>query len=87
MKIPEQTLFKYFGFDAFRGMQKQIIERLTVEQKHTLTIMPTGSGKSLCYQIPALMFDGGTLVISPLIALMHDQVNALRKKKYSGIIY
>ena len=80
MKIPEQTLFKYFGFDAFRGMQKQIIERLTVEQKHTLTIMPTGSGKSLCYQIPALMFDGGTLVISPLIALMHDQVNALRKK-------
>jgi len=80
MKPPEQILKKYFGFDSFRGMQKQIIERLTNDKKHTLVLMPTGSGKSLCYQIPALISEGGTLVISPLIALMHDQVNALRKK-------
>lgn len=84
METSEQILQKYFGFENFRGLQKQIIERLTVEHKHVLAIMPTGSGKSLCYQIPALMFKGGTLVISPLIALMQDQVNALRKRNISA---
>lgn len=74
------TLQRSFGFEQFRGLQEPIIQRLTTEEKHCLVLMPTGSGKSLCYQIPALMFNGGTLVISPLIALMQDQVDALRKR-------
>ncbi len=72
-------LKKYFGFTSFRSSQEQIIER-TLTGKHSLVIMPTGMGKSLCYQIPALMFDGLTLVVSPLIALMKDQVDGLVKR-------
>lgn len=72
-------LKKYFGFTSFRSSQEQIIER-TLAGKHSLVIMPTGMGKSLCYQIPALMFDGLTLVVSPLIALMKDQVDGLVKR-------
>src|SRR5664280_38702 len=74
------ALAKYFGHTGFLGQQEKIIERLTGEQGHCLVLMPTGSGKSLCYQLPALMFDGGTIVISPLIALMQDQADALRRK-------
>ena len=81
MENPEKTLLKYFGYDSFRGLQETIINSLINEKIHCLVLMPTGSGKSLCYQVPALVFGGGTLVISPLIALMQDQVNALRKKK------
>jgi ATP-dependent DNA helicase RecQ len=77
---PEQILQRYFGYTAFHPMQKAVINRLVHEQKHCLLLMPTGGGKSLCYQIPALMFPGGTLVVSPLIALMQDQVDALRKR-------
>jgi ATP-dependent DNA helicase RecQ len=77
---PEDVLQQYFGFEEFRGEQKNIIERTLNNEGHSLIIMPTGSGKSLCYQVPALIFKGGTLVISPLIALMQDQVDALRKK-------
>jgi ATP-dependent DNA helicase RecQ len=68
-----------FGYSAFRGRQEEIINR-TLEQKHSLVIMPTGSGKSLTYQIPALINKDLTIVISPLIALMKDQVDVLREK-------
>ena len=75
-----EILKNYFGFDSFRGLQESIIKRIVDEKKHSLVLMPTGSGKSLCYQVPALYFDNSTIVISPLIALMQDQVDALRKK-------
>ncbi len=77
---PQQALYKYFGFDSFRGTQEQIITRLLNENGHSLVLMPTGGGKSICYQLPAMMLEGGTIVISPLIALMQDQVDALKKK-------
>ena len=77
---PAEALQKYFGFESFRGEQENIINRIVYDKKHALVLMPTGGGKSLCYQIPALCFSGVTLVISPLIALMQDQVDVLRKK-------
>ncbi|MBB5720592.1 ATP-dependent DNA helicase RecQ [Loktanella ponticola] len=67
-----------FGFDAFRPGQQEIVEAV-VEGRNTLAIMPTGGGKSLCFQLPALVRDGVTVVISPLIALMRDQVRGLRE--------
>lgn len=80
MNTPSEILNKYFGFNAFRGRQEEIISRIVNEKKHALVLMPTGGGKSLCYQVPALCFEGGTIIISPLIALMQDQVDALRKR-------
>ena len=81
MNKAKNILNKYFKFQDFRGNQEQIINRLlSGKNGHSLVIMPTGAGKSLCYQVPALCLDGGTIVISPLIALMQDQVNALKEK-------
>jgi ATP-dependent DNA helicase RecQ len=64
-----------FGFDHFRGVQEQVVERV-LGGRHTLAVMPTGAGKSLCYQLPAVIREGTALVISPLIALMHDQIRS-----------
>jgi ATP-dependent DNA helicase RecQ len=79
MTKPRQLLNDQFGLTDFRSRQEEIIER-TIAGKHSLVIMPTGSGKSLTYQIPALILSDLTIVISPLIALMKDQVDSLRKK-------
>ena len=72
-----EYLQKYFGFKQFKGPQEPIIASL-LEGKDTFVIMPTGGGKSLCYQLPALVSEGTAIVISPLIALMKNQVDALR---------
>ncbi len=72
---PLPVLKSVFGFDAFRGVQQDVVSRV-IAGEHTLAVMPTGAGKSLCYQLSALVRDGTGLVISPLIALMHDQIRA-----------
>jgi len=75
----EQTLHQYFAFDQFNPGQREVIEKL-LEGKSVAALFPTGGGKSLCYQLPALILPGLTLVISPLIALMKDQIDALKKR-------
>ena len=76
MLTPHQALQQYFSFDQFREGQEAAVQRV-LNGQHTLLVMPTGSGKSLTYQLPALLLPGLTLVISPLIALMKDQVEGL----------
>ncbi|MEO0420192.1 MAG: DNA helicase RecQ [Pseudomonadota bacterium] len=72
------SLREVFGFTDFRGTQQQVVHRILAGQ-NTLALMPTGAGKSLCYQLPAITLDGTAIVISPLIALMHDQIRAARE--------
>jgi len=72
-----EYLKKYFGFDTFKGNQKNIIKNV-LAGRDTFVLMPTGGGKSLCYQLPAVMCEGTAIVISPLIALMKNQVDAMR---------
>jgi len=76
MSLTDQ-LKKFFGFNKFKGEQEQVIESV-LQDDDTFVIMPTGGGKSMCYQLPALMSEGTAIVVSPLIALMKNQVDAIR---------
>lgn len=80
---PEQALKHYFGYDSFRPGQQRVIHAV-LHNQDTLTIMPTGGGKSLCFQLPGLLKSGVTVVVSPLIALMQDQVEALQNAGISA---
>ena len=74
---PREALKQFFGFDKFKGLQEDVITSV-LEGQDTFVIMPTGGGKSLCYQLPALMSEGTAIIVSPLIALMKNQVDAMR---------
>ena len=78
----QEILKTHFGYDTFREGQEAVIDALLAE-KDVLAVMPTGAGKSICYQVPALMMKGITLVISPLIGLMNDQVQGMEKHRYA----
>ena len=79
-----QTLKEYWGYDSFRPMQEEIISS-ALEGRDTLAILPTGGGKSICFQVPAMMRDGIALVVTPLIALMKDQVQNLEARGIRAI--
>ena len=84
--IPQQALDvlkKYWGYDAFRGLQADIISNI-LQGKNTIGLLPTGGGKSICYQVPGLCLDGITIVISPLLAIMQDQLHGLESRGIKG---
>lgn len=84
MKAPEEILKEYWGFSSFRPLQREIIGNI-LEGNDTLALLPTGGGKSLCFQVPAMCMDGICIVVSPLIALMLDQVQRLKEKNIPAI--
>ncbi len=79
----QNALKRHFGHDAFRAGQKEIVSAV-LGGRDVLAVMPTGSGKSLCYQLPAMMLPGTTIVVSPLISLMKDQVDELRRRRIAA---
>src|SRR5262245_28375924 len=82
----ERALREHFGFEQFRPNQREVIEH-ALARRHALAVLPTGLGKSLCYQLPAQLMSGLTLVISPLIALMQDQVEAMSRRGFKNVTY
>ncbi len=82
----DSALRRYFGFEQFRSGQREVIERI-LSRQHTLAVLPTGLGKSLCYQLAAQLLPGVTLVISPLIALMQDQVESLLRRGFKNVTF
>ena len=80
----KQILQKHWGYSDFRPDQELVISSI-LEKRDTLALLPTGGGKSICYQVPGLLQEGIVIVVSPLIALMNDQVEGLKKRKISAI--
>ena len=83
MNTKHKILKDIFGHDSFRSFQEEVVDAI-LAKKDVLTILPTGGGKSLCYQLPTLLMEGTTVVISPLIALMQDQIKALNDLNISA---
>ena len=81
---PKEILNKYWGHSSFKGSQEKIISSI-LKQKDVLALMPTGGGKSVCFQVPAIAMDGLCIVVSPLLALIHDQVQGLKEMGIKAI--